>query len=162
MDRVAVTEKVTEFLKKYRYVALVLLAGLILMAMPEEKKTESAPEPEESETGPVLQEELEDILSHIQGAGKVRVLLTLSCGEEIIYQTDRDSDTETLRTDTVILTGESREETGLVRQINPPQYLGAVVVCQGADNASVKLAIVEAVSNATGLTTDRISVLKMK
>jgi len=41
-------------------------------------------------------------------------------------------------------------------------YRGAVVVCQGGDNASVRLAVVEAVSNATGLTSDRITVLKMK
>ena len=55
-----------------------------------------------------------------------------------------------------------RADPGLVRQVNPPEYLGAVVLCQGADNPSVKLSIVEAVSKATGLTTDRITVLKMK
>ena len=61
-----------------------------------------------------------------------------------------------------MVTGSDRSEKGLVRQINPPEYLGAVVLCQGADNAAVKLAIVEAVSKATGLSTDRITVLKMK
>ena len=43
-----------------------------------------------------------------------------------------------------------------------PTYLGAVIVCQGGDSPTVKLAIVEAVSNATGLSADKITVLKMK
>ena len=55
-----------------------------------------------------------------------------------------------------------RKQTGLVQQVNPPTYLGAVIVCQGADSASVRLAIVEAVGSVTGLSTDKITVLKMK
>ena len=66
------------------------------------------------------------------------------------------------RKKTVVVTGSSREETGLVSQLLPPTYRGAVILCQGADNAQVRLSIVEAVSNATGLSTDKISVLKMK
>jgi hypothetical protein len=40
--------------------------------------------------------------------------------------------------------------------------MGAVIVCQGADKPVVRLAIVEAVADATGLSTDTITVLKMK
>lgn len=161
MDTIAISERAMEFIKKYRYVALVLLAGMILMALPE-KKTE-APQPNQTVIeAPTMEEALEEILCQIQGAGKVSVLLTRASGEETVYQTDRDSGPDDLRTDTVIITGTSREESGLVRQVNPPEYLGAIIVCQGADNASVKLSIVEAVANATGLTTDNISVLKMK
>ena len=49
-----------------------------------------------------------------------------------------------------------------MRQENPAQYLGVIVVCEGADSPAVRLAIVEAVSDVTGLGADRISVLKMK
>ena len=41
-----------------------------------------------------------------------------------------------------------------------PQYLGAVVVCDGADAPQVQLAVTQAVAQFTGLSTDRISVLK--
>ena len=61
-----------------------------------------------------------------------------------------------------MITGQNKQETGLVRQVIPPTYMGVVVVCEGADNPSLKLAIVDAVSKATGLGADRISVLKMK
>jgi hypothetical protein len=37
-----------------------------------------------------------------------------------------------------------------------------VIVCQGGDQPEVKLAVVEAVCDAVGLTADKISVLKMK
>ena len=50
----------------------------------------------------------------------------------------------------------------MVRQILSPEYLGAVVVCQGANDVQVRLAVVEAVSKVTGLGADKISVLKMK
>ena len=102
------------------------------------------------------------MLSRLYGAGEVEVLLTQACGEETIYQTDDNQSREDFRTDTVIVTNQDRKETGLVKQVNAPIYLGAIVLCQGADSPQVKLSIVEAVSSATGLTSDRITVLKMK
>ena len=111
---------------------------------------------------PSLEEALADILSQISGAGNCDVLLTQLEGEQIIYQTDDSASSSDQRRDTVTVSNSSREETGLIKQVNPPVYRGAVVLCQGADNASVKLSIVEAVMSVTGLTSDRITVLKMK
>ena len=56
----------------------------------------------------------------------------------------------------------SRTESGLVRQTLGPVYRGAVILCQGADDPTVKLAVVEAVRCVTGLGADQISVQKMK
>lgn len=39
---------------------------------------------------------------------------------------------------------------------------GAVIACQGADEARVKLCVINAVSAYTGLGSDKISVIKMK
>lgn len=163
MDGVTIFQQIMEFLKKYRYVALVLIAGLFLMALPENETKREEEVVQTVETSPVsMQDELSAILSRIDGAGQVQVLLTQAAGETTIYQTDEDTDGDTLRTETVLLSDSDRGEMGLIRQVNPPVYQGAIVLCQGADNASIRLAIVEAVANATGLTTDKISVLKMK
>ena len=82
-----------------------------------------------------------------------------------MYQTDEkhrvSSDDSDEEINTVTVSGADRREDGLIRQVNPPTYKGAIVVCQGADNGAVRLAIVEAVSRATGLGADKISVLKM-
>ena len=168
MDRIVWKEKSLAFLKKYRYALLVLVIGLVLMSLPEGQR-EDAPisdTPKESHPADTMEQQLEDILSQIEGAGKVRVLLTQQTGERYTYQTDDDNtegtDSSSSRQNTVIITGSDRAQQGLIRQIDPPLYLGAVIVCQGADRASVRLAIVEAVTNATGLGADKVSVLKMK
>ena len=161
MDWVTLRSRGKELVRKYRYVLLVVLAGLFLMALPDGKNAKAAPEPAAAETEH-LQTELEEILSQIQGAGRVRVLLTQREGERTVYQTDEDSASSGVRSNTVLLNGSDRSQTGLVRQVNPPTYLGAVIVCQGADSASVRLAIVSAVGSVTGLSTDKITVLKMK
>lgn len=161
MDLTAAREKATDFLKKYRYVILILLIGIGLMAIPD-RNGEANITKDVSEQTPQIDEteQLTEILSQIKGAGKVRLLLTLAAGEKTIYQTDQSGQDRDL--DTVIVTDADRAQQGLVQQKLSQEYRGAVVVCQGADDPSVRLAIVEAVSNATGLSTDRISVLKMK
>lgn len=164
MDWIALKNNGISAAKKYRYVLLVVLAGIVLMALPSGEGV-ADPEPEiqtETVVHTDLQAALKEILSQISGAGRVEVLLTQASGEETIYQTDGTQSDTDLRRQTVLVSGADREEEGLVRQINPPVYQGAIIVCQGADSAAVRLSIVEAVSNATGISTDRISVLKMK
>lgn len=166
MDWVSWKKTGWELAKKYRYVLLVILAGLFLLLLPESKpqtqsQTQSVTQPSE----PDLEESLTQILSQISGAGKVQVLLTQATGEKILYQTDEDStvgDTSTeTHSDTVLLSG-SGQESGLIQQVLPPVYRGAIVICQGADNANVTLSIVKAVMSVTGLRSDCITVLKMK
>lgn len=167
MDRLITQAKVKELFGKYKYVLLVLALGILLMLIPERteqpvQQASTAPQaaPESREA------ELEEILAQISGVGKVKVLLTEAAGAETIYQTEEDrtasTDSESLRVETVIITGSDREEAGLVRTVTPPVYLGAIVVCQGGDSPTVRLSIVEAVSNVTGISSDRITVLKMK
>lgn len=162
-------KKAAAFIKKYRYVFLVLLIGIVLMAIPG-KSTDTAEYVQTAETEPeaelTVAQELAQILSQVDGAGDVKVLLTVAAGEETLYQTDDDtsvtSDSSTTQISTVTVTNAQKDEYGLVRQTNPPVYKGAIVVCQGADDPQIQLAIVNAISNVTGLGADRISVLKMK
>lgn len=167
MDWMSITGKVKTLAGKYKYVLLILLVGILLMSLPEANGEASKPKtvPQEAASRSKA-EELEAILSQIAGVGKVRVMLTEAAGSETIYQTDEDrnqsSDAEDLHVETVIVSGSDRAETGLVRTVVPPVYLGAIIVCQGGDNSTVRLSIVQAVSNVTGIGTDRITVVKMK
>lgn len=169
MDQTAVPF-LRQFLAKYKHALLILLVGILLMLLPAGERTSQQAEQtlpaETKQETQTLQEQLSALLSQMEGAGKVQVLLTLATGEKTLYQTNEDSTTasqsETKRTDTVIINDSNRNETGLVRQVDPPTYLGAVVLCQGAENSAVRLAITEAVSNATGLGYHKITILKMK
>ena len=166
MEWIEGKEKVSEFLKKYKYVLAILFLGLSLMMIPEKNDDSKVEMHQEDKNDVTLQDSLEDILGKIKGAGRVNVLLTEYSGEELVYQSDEtfsgSSDTSNTKKETVILSDSSRGESGLVRRVISPIYQGAIVVCQGADSAAVRLAIVEAVSKVTGLSSNQISVLKMK
>lgn len=167
MELKKIQSKLKIILHKYKYVALILIAGILLMMIPANKDPEILPEiTEESVSQKSLDEDLASILCLIEGAGRVQVLLTVSAGEETLYQTDEDavmdSDTSSIKSKTVIITNSDKAQFGLIKQINPPKYLGAVILCQGADSPAVRLAIIDAVGKITGLGADKISVLKMK
>lgn len=169
MDIKCFGEKIREFIKKYRFVMLILGIGIVLMLLPSgksEQKMHSELPKSQDRVFDDPTSELTVILSQIQGAGKVQLLLTRGSGERTVYQTDEERDhsgeNQSVRIETVIVNNADRAQQGLIQQILAPEYRGAIVVCQGADNAAVRLAIIEAVSDATGLGTDRISVLKMK
>lgn len=166
MDWLAYKSSLLEYLKKYRYVILVLLLGILLMVFPETQTKDTEPQIPSTSGESNLEDSLSRILSQVSGAGKVEVLLSEETGEKTVYQRNEDhsrsADATESRTDTVLVTDSQRNETGLIQQVNPPTYLGAIVLCQGADNAAVRLSIVKAVMSITGLTSDRITVLKMK
>lgn len=169
MDIKKLQNSLGDFLKKYRYVILVLAIGLALMLLPTGKESVAdnrSTQQQAQEQSVSVGDQLALILGDIEGAGKVKVMLTEATGEERIYQTDEEQSESENGSDisikTVIVTDSEKNETALVRQINPPRYLGAIVICQGADSASVRLAVVDAVSKITGLGSDCISVLKMK
>lgn len=157
MDRSVPKQRINALFGKYKYPILVLLAGLGLMLLPGPAQ-EPISAPVQTAPEPDLEARLETILSQIDGAGQVRVLLTLEKSRETLYQTDSRSDSA----DTVLVEDAERVETGLVRQTIEPVYRGAVILCQGAGDPGIRLAVVEAVRCVTGLGADEITVLNMK
>lgn len=166
MDWLKIYDRCKDLMKKYSAVLLVLAVGIFLMLLPEKNSKQIEPEQQVPKIEATQEEKLEEILAEISGVGKVKVMLTEDYGAKTIYQTDEDhsvnNDTESLQSKTVIVTQSSREETGLIQSVISPVYRGAIVVCQGGDNPAIKLSVVQAVSNVTGIRSDRITVLKMK
>lgn len=168
MDIKKFQASISTLINKYKYAVLIFLIGFVLMILPTGNKKEQA-EPvatQDSQNQISVQEQLEEILSYIQGAGSVKVMLKEVSGEETVYQTDVEintsDSTSSNNIQSIIVEDSDNNESGLIKQINPPQYQGAVVLCQGADDPAVKLAIADAVSKITGLGLDKIAVLKMK
>lgn len=161
-------QKVQVYVKKYKYPILVLIVGVIIMLLPLDLTTRKGANDNhiKSESAEVsLEEQISKILSQVEGVGEVQVLLTVASGEEILYQVDQDvsqgDDSSNVKSNTVTVTDEKRNQNGIIRQVNPVTYQGAIVVCKGADNPNVQLAIIDAVSKSTGLGANKISVLKM-
>ncbi len=88
-------------------------------------------------------------------------MLTKASGTTTEYQQDIEQleaqERTELRRQTVLV-----DDAPIAVRTTYPVYQGAVIVCQGADRASVKLDIIRAVSSLTGLGSDKIIVIKMK
>jgi stage III sporulation protein AG len=170
--------KLWAVVKKNKFIVIVLLIGLVLILLPTGSRGDKS-EAQPAETQPVsflLSEQEARIaaaLSKIEGAGQVEVVLTLKTGTEQILATDKSSSgttrgegasaensTETKSTTVVVSSGGSVESPVTLKTVYP-EYLGALVVCEGADNPTVAYQIVKAVAGLTGLGTDKIVVSKM-
>ena len=153
-------------LKKFRYPALILLLGLGLILWPSRPKQDAAPPQPEPVQTQSLETRMEEVLSCVDGAGQVRVLLTRRTGDETVYQSDeslsRNGDAETSTLTTVMARGAGGTDVPVERMTVYGAYRGALILCTGADSAQVRLDLIKAVSGLTGLSSDRITVIKMK
>lgn len=160
------TGRTVELLKKYKFVLLVLAAGVFLLLLPsggQEAETAGRAAAEEDFSVEALEEKLGQVLSRVEGAGQVSVVLTVRTGMERVLAEDvtaSRTDSEAQSTSkTVILSTGAGEETVLLSQ-NYPVFQGALIVCRGGDDPAVKLLLTQAVAALTGLGSDRITVCK--
>ena len=84
-----------------------------------------------------LEEELADMCSDVEGAGKCRVMVSFSAGERREYK------------------------SGVLISSVPPEVQGVTVLCKGGDSVRVKAAISELISALYGIGSNRICVLKL-
>ena len=136
-------------------------------------QTENSNIIEESEYD--LQAELEDILSKMDGIGKVDVLITYSQTSTVVpMYSQTESSTITEETDSgggtrkqessnlnkeIITDGENK---AITQTVMLPKVEGAIVIAEGGGNATIKSNIIQAVSAVTGLATYKVQVFEMK
>ncbi|MFR6394543.1 MAG: SpoIIIAH-like family protein [Oscillospiraceae bacterium] len=151
----------SELWKKYKFVLLVVLVGVILMVLPvssESKETETSDlqTPREAFDLAETEQRMEAILSKIDGVGKLQLMLTLQSGTRLTLAEDTQSDSGRTNRETLTLNRGSGSQEVVVTNRYYPVYQGAVVVCQGADSSAVRLAITETVAgpDRSGLRSD--------
>ena len=160
--------------ERNKFVLLVIAAGAALLLLPAlpggsgaaGESAAAAGEEADAFQVEALEKRMEEALSRITGVGEVRVVLTLQSSPRQILAQDTDSsvrgeETEASLSTVIVSKGSGVEGTVTLQQISP-QYQGALVVCSGGGNPSVRLQVVEAVSALTGLGADRISVCEGK
>ena len=156
-------------LSKYKYVLLVAAIGAVLLLWPGAKTEEKSPP---AEDGPSISTEdldkteaaMEEILGKISGVGRVDVMLTLQSGSELVLAEEGSLrySGDSRSPDSYERTNQPVTDSGgvVVTQERYPQYRGALVVCDGGGSDSVRLQVINAVSALTGLSSDRIAVVK--
>lgn len=172
--------------------AVLVLAGVVLLVLSFPSNTNSNQEEISADSktqGETLaleamqkyarqqEEATEEILSQVDGIGRVKVMLTLAASEEKIPLQNEDiSEDETNEADqsggtrnqtgyqtkkeSVIIQGE--EEKPYVVQINSPQVEGVVVVAQGASSGKMKTEILEAIQALFPVEPHKIKIMKME
>jgi stage III sporulation protein AG len=170
--------KLWSFIKKNVFVIAVLLVGLVLILLPTGSQTAKKDAGTAGKTSGAefslsdTERRIASALSQIQGAGKVAVVLTARCGTEQVLARDETESNSTAgkgdspessdqRSSTVVIVSNGSAESPVLLKYIYPEYLGALVVAEGADNAAVKLQLTRAVSGLTALGADKIVVTKM-
>lgn len=175
-----VTEKIKKSLSGTNYVVILGFVGVLLLSLGEifpENKTTNTTKYSVEDYKNETEQQLEAILSSIDGAGDVKVMLTLESGEEKIYvhqeKTSADGQSTTKENNRqnsyrnsyeneIVMIEENNQKQALVEKVIQPVVKGVVVVCSGAEDVSVVSDITNAVCVALNITSNRVCVIKMK
>ena len=169
---------------KYGYNLLIILGviGIVLLSvdsLPSKKNSEKAPQAKmTAENFRIsLEEQLTDILSHVSGAGNVKIMITLEAGEENVYvrQEKTTGDLQTVFADRsdhkterstyeneIVMVNDGVYKGALVEKTLYPAVQGVIVVCDGADDIQVVSDITNAVSVVLNIPSNRVCVIKKK
>ena len=101
-----------------------------------------------------MEQQLEELIRQMQGAGKTTVMLTLETGEETIYALDTQSGQAQSQETHVLL----EDGTALTETVYQPQIRGVAVLCEGGSDVRVAARITELLSALLDLPSNRICV----
>jgi len=139
-------------------------------------KTETAVNAQATQSTSVsLENKLKNVLSKIEGAGEVEVMITYETGSEIVPAVTEEqttsttsdsktgSSTETKSTNTKPITVTSNGvSSALVLVEKEPVVKGVIVVAQGASDLKTKLALQRAVQTVLNIDTSNIDIFTME
>ena len=167
-------------LRGWRFFTPVLYGTLILLALLfyglGDGWFRTAPRDGPQAKEETLEARLEDILSTVRGAGRVRVLVTYATAGERVTATvsTRDaSSSETSGGTTATRTEQSREmrqpatvsteggQSPIILVEREPEIRGVIVVAEGAADPTVRLSLQRAVQAVTGVALSCIEVFEM-
>ena len=129
-----------------------------------------------ADQGADLEQRLSEVLSAVQGAGQVRVLITYASGpriepamsttrqethsEEGSGDSSRSSSSVSTNSNPVLLQGSDGGKALVVVQ-SEPEILGVLVVAQGAHTIDVRLRLHSAVQTVLAVRADQVEILAM-
>ena len=165
-------KKYSDLFKKNKYIFIVLAIGVALLLIPSNNTPEQKETKQEKLEFSIKEweEKIENILSECDNVGRIKIALSVSGSNESVFVTEEKVSTQKRGDEyshdsdkkiSVLSVGSGEEEPIIIRQVYP-EFIGATVVCDGAEFSGVRLDITNAVSSLTGLSADKITILKMK
>lgn len=167
--------------KKFNIIFTIGIVGILLISLSEvdfssKKTTESTNMGEISIESYIetIENKTKKIIGQIDGAGKCEVMITAEISSEKDYATNDNIKQETenkdnensLKNDSekevVMIENSSGKKQALIQKIYEPKIRGVLVLCEGADNAEINEKITNAVRALLNVSSNKISVLKIK
>lgn len=143
----------------------LVAAGVILMTFDNTYIADEGNETQQLTQNNDTEKRLEDILSQVKGAGKVRVMITYRTGGEkiIAYNTDNESENN----DDGYSHNEKSEialskDNPVILKENYPEIEGVLIVAQGGEDIQVKNNLISASMALLPVEVNKIEVLVMK
>ena len=156
-----------------RAVNLILvagLAGMLLIAVSElipspaqEDSTSARADPaaEAAAWEQTLETRLEQLIRQVDGAGETCVMVTLSGGEETVYATDTQTESDGGARRQHLLLAEGSDPPALVESVRTPRVLGVAVLCEGGGDAGVQMRVTQIVQALTDAGASHITVERL-
>lgn len=159
MTNSAERSEIWKRLQQAKIPLLIMTVALVVLLFTGRESTEKAStsfDDHQAKPVTIAEEEsrLAETLQVIEGVGNARVLLSVRKSAQTDYLSDEER--------TVILSAGSGRQVPIVLRTTSPEYLGAVIVCDGGDDPDIQWKVLEAVSRFTGLRSDQITVLKLR
>lgn len=186
-----VTEKLSNALKKLhglnakkktQYLAVLLVVAIILAiyfssldtggAKKTDDKAEAGAPAETISSDTEMEDRLKRVLSKVDGVGDVDVIINYESTAERVpaFSEDRQvsksdsqdtsSETTSEKSDIATIQGNGASEALIVKE-NQPEVRGVIVVAQGAEDISVRMNLLNAVTTLLNVSADKVEILKM-
>ena len=124
-----------------RIIFIIGIAGILLIfcsTLFDSEKTEGIDSFSVEEYRSLEENRIKEMVESIQGVGKARVMVTMENSVEQVYSNDNK-----------------------VKEIEPA-IRGVLVICSGADNPVIKETVLESITKALNLSSDKVCITKLK
>lgn len=111
-----------------------------------------------------IEERLEEEISKISGAGKTSVMITLDSSKEYFYaqnSSEEIDETEVKKDMELVITEGENGDVPIIIKTKEAKVRGALIVCEGGENALVREKIIESVCALLDIPSNHVSIAKM-
>ena len=177
-------ERLKGLLQKKNALFVLGIAGILLLGASElfpksQQKADvfaqSGQEMSVSAQEQILEERVQQIVETVDGAGKVKVMITLEDAGETIYAQDEQLDAEHQYDEngqkvldrnsgqsSHLFFDSGSDEQPLVETMRQPTVQGVAVICEGGGDIAVESRITQVVATVLGIPTSRVCVVAMQ
>lgn len=178
------TQSLTKKLGSKKTLSIVLivgLSGIVLIGLsdlitPAKKTSSSSQNTSVSVEEYIndLEKKTKEMLNSVYGAGKCKIMITAEASalqnfatdESLSQDTESDSEQSKIKNEVqkeiVMVEDSNGKKQALVKNVTEPEIRGVLVLCEGADDPAVNERITNAIKTLLGISSNKISVIKMK